>query len=43
MIFKAIDFIYKLGDGLNFIMFIAGSKYPTLVHRFAKINFVRVV
>ena len=39
-IFKAIEVLLTFADTLNFVFFIMGSKYPSLVHRIAKINFV---
>jgi Pex2 / Pex12 amino terminal region len=39
-IVKIIDTVFQVASSLNFISFIFGSKYPTLVHRVAQIDFV---
>ena len=39
-IIKITELVFQLAGSVNFIAFIFGSKYPTLVHRIAKIDFV---
>lgn len=39
-IIKITELAFQLAGSVNFIAFIFGSKYPTLVHRIAKIDFV---
>lgn len=39
-IIKITEMVFQLASSVNFIAFIFGSKYPTIVHRLAKIDFV---
>jgi hypothetical protein len=39
-IIKIIDIVFQIASSLNYISFIFGSKFPTIVHRIAQIDFV---
>ena len=39
-LFAMFEAVLSFAETANFIGFIFGSKYPTLVHRFARVDFV---